>query len=331
MDNEALNSNFTASNDSSDPTFVPGPISDSTPLPTDPLLPKPKNLKPLVIILSILFVVALVVAAVFAYLYFSSDSTPAPNPETHQTDENKTEETSPEEETEITDAYIIRDLDEKIAILHNITETGAQFATNTYLYRHINSLYTEGTLGDIAKLSNIINSIRPDYVLSYNEQVSIANELGLANPAETYVTKGVKSETVKAKYLDVFGGEPAKSFSADQFYCPNPHYNAEYDFYYLDERCGGTGPFIAHVYKNKYTADSNHAYVYVSVATLNGDGKVYCDYITDSDNLPAACGEISDSDKFVINGGNYQDYAEYRFVFNRADNGTYYFTKVEKL
>ena len=307
------------------PSVIPEVPQDvSAPTPTPP----PKNHKKLLWVLGIALVLAITAAITFAVLYFTKPA-PAQPPVEPPTSEEEPPVSTDSEEVEITDTYILRDLDEKIAILHNITEKGTLFSLNAYLYGHFNTLYTEGNLDEIAKLTHVVNSIQPNYTLSYMEQKSIAETEGLEL---NEVTEGVKAETVVAKYYDVFGKKLDKVTIKSQDYCPGVQYNVEYDFYYLIHRCGGTSPFTAYIYKNKYTTDGEHAYVYANVATLNGeDNKIYCDYISNSDNLPAICGEFENMNEFTIDENNYQDFAEYRFVFNKADNGTYYFVKVEKL
>lgn len=299
-------------------------IQHDVPTPTPP----PKNHKKLLWILGIALILAIATAITFAVLYFTKPTPEQPSNEAPTSEEEPPVSTD-SEEVEITDTLLKQDLDEKIAILHAITEKGTLFTLNAYLYGHFNTLYTEGDLSEIAKLTHVVNSIQPDYILSYEEQELIAKEEGLEH---NEVSEGVKAETVVEKYYDVFGKKLDKVTIKSQDYCPGVQYNVEYDFYYLIHRCGGTSPFTAYIYKNKYTTDGEHAYVYANVATLNGeDNKIYCDYISNSDNLPAVCGEYVNMNEFTIDENNYQDFAEYRFVFNKADNGTYYFVKVEKL
>lgn len=63
--------------------------------------------------------------------------------------------------------------------------------------------------------------------------------------------------------------------------------------------------------------------------------EVYCDVADYAEigagNPPKNCLENADLATFTLNESNYQDYTKYRFVFNKADDGTYYFSKVEKL
>ncbi len=320
--------------------------------PTEAITPKPetissqlsqtnepaKSSKPLICTLIILVVIAIAAAGVFAYLYFTKPTTPPSEPSEETSQETPPEETA--EETEITDTYILRDLDEKMAILHRTEETGRSILRNVYEYGYTLPLYTKGDLSDIAKLTHTALSIIPDRYLGYDEIQAIIKEQGFdERTAEEYKNsspKGINSETLAAKYYDVFGETPVKGSTNSDRYCPMTYYNSQYDFYYDPGiGCGGTGPYTGRFYKNKYTSDGEHAYVYVNAGTHDGeDGKIYCDvinYEASGLELPAVCGEAESRDGFVLDESNYQKFAEYRFVFNKADNGTYYFVKAEKL
>ena len=106
-------------------------------------------------------------------------------------------------------------------------------------------------------------------------------------------------------------------------------------FYFIDPNsgCGGTSSATNYYYKNAYTTDGDHAYVYVSASTLSeADLNIYCDIMLyGSGEKPEVCGAFSDVDEFTLDASNYKDFAQYRFVFKKAANGTYYFEKVEKL
>lgn len=298
---------------------------------------KENSPKAVIWILGLTTILATIAATIFAYLFFSEQSKPKP---TSDASPEIIEPAEPEDtEVEITDTYILRDLDNKIAILHDRKETTPLFMIGGINYIMVLPLY-QNKMDEIAKLVHVAKSIVPDYYLSNIEIQSAIEEQNYdektADYFRTNIKRGIKGETLSAKYLDVFGESLVKGATNGERYCPMYYYNSTYDFYYDPVLgCGGTGPYTGYYYKNRYTLDNNHAYVYVSTATLNGEnGKVYCDIIdteTFSETPPAVCGEASNSSEFTINNDNYQNLAQYRFVFNKADNGTYYFSKVEKL
>ena len=300
----------------------------------DIILGHPKSQKPLTWCLGILALISLVAAAVFAYLYFSAPQ--------NTSSTSSSPKSGLSEEIEIKDTYILRDLDEKMSILHDTRETGALMKKGGFEYLEAISLY-QNRLSEIAKIAGIANSIIPDYPFGSNEIQSIASEQGYNKEnTEAYLNtyrEGYKAETLAKKYLDVFGKELVKGAANGQSYCPEFYYNSTYDFYYnASLGCGGTGPDVGLFYKNKYTSDGEHAYVYVSVGTFSAeDNNIYCgiidysDSATSSSERPAICGSATDSVEAKIDKTNYQDFSQYRFVFNKADDGTYYFSKVEKL
>ena len=300
----------------------------------DIILGPPKSQKPLIWCLGILALISLIAAAVFAYLYFSAPQNTSSTPTTSESELS--------EEIEIKDTYILRDLDEKMSILHDAKETGALMKKGGPKYFEAISLY-QNRLSEIAKIAGIANSIIPDYYIGLEEMQSIANEQEYnAENAEAYLNsyhEGYKADTIARKYQDVFGEELVKGAANGQSYCPEFYYNSTYDFYYnASLGCGGTGPDVGLYYKNKYTSDGEHAYVYVSVGTFSAeDNNIYCgiidysDSATSSSERPAICGSATDSVEAEIDKTNYQDFSQYRFVFNKADDGTYYFSKVEKL
>lgn len=315
------------------------------PIPANP--PKQTN-KALIIILSILLALSLGVAAVFAYLYFSNNiqntSTTAPAPETPVSDET--------EEVEITDTYVLRDLDEKMAILHFSSMTSPVIIKERGTHPEL-QLYENGDLSEVAKAMHLIYSLSNQArYLSYDEKLLIASELGYSDSGEQALLneplEAIDANIVAKKYLDLFGKELIYSQIVDDFYCPSYNYSAANDVYYLDPRggCGGTSPYNNYYYKYKYTTQGDKAYVYVAATTVSPDANenaqvgsddiVYCDvvkYYADSNNKPEVCAAITEAEAnaFTVNESNYQDFAQYRFVFHKADDGTYYFEEVEQL
>ena len=311
-------------------------IQSTPPMPFEP----PKKSNKLSWFFGILSVLALTAAVTFAILYFTKPAAEQPV-EPSQSSEPETPEPTEDGEVEITDALLKQNLDEKITILHDTDQPSSdlEIIKIGIGYAYSLPLYKEGTLSDVAKLSHVIRKITPDKDLSQDEMKAAIAEQGYtgndAKAFEQYHSQGYKVETVSAKYLDVFGVEPKKGATNDQYYCPHYFYNSTYDFYYeATLGCGGTGPYYGHYYKNKYTTKDNHAYVYISAGTFNAeDDKAYCDVLDDPSetNSTKVCGEYSGPNEFHIDENNYQNFAEYRFVFTQADDGTYYFEKVEKL
>lgn len=339
MDNE-LSNNIKQVTESSKAVNPQTQVTTSTP--AGPA----KSNKALIVILSIFLVLSLGAAAAFAYLYFSNNTqntpTSTPTPETPVSDET--------EEVEITDTYVLRDLDEKMAVLHFSSITSPVIVKERGMHPEL-QLYENSDLSEVAKAMHLIYSLSNQArYLSYDEKLSIASELGYSGSEKQALLneplEGIDANIVAQKYLDVFGKELVYSQIMNDKYCPVYSYSVANNVYYLDPRggCGGTSPYDNYYYKYKYTVQGNNTYVYVAATTVspdtsenaqvNSDDIVYCDvvkYYADSNNKPEVCTTIAEADAFTINDSNYQDFAQYRFVFHKADNGTYYFEKVEQL
>ena len=125
-------------------------------------------------------------------------------------------------------------------------------------------------------------------------------------------------------------------------------YNSIYDFYFdAGLGCGGTTPYERFYYKNRYTTDDDHAYVYTSTAfmspTEGSDEEdvvynVYCDIaylkqykVSEDARICATLNTYDEVQNFTLDSSNYEQYSNYRFVFDKASDGNYYFNKVEKL
>ena len=319
------------------------PYSPNAPVAPDPKgLPGSKPSRAPIWCLGIIAIISITAAAIFAYLYFTYPA-PTPAPQNNCLSPAQPAEPTSDDEVEITDTNLLQELDRKMAILHNTTETGPfLFKRGMGLgYSMVYPLYSGEGLSNLARLVHVANSIEGDHIVNSVEMQAIIDKTGYTNIAKEFERgdmKAIERETLFAKYLDTYGEEFDEESIVNQRYCPTYYYEPTYDFYYGPiTGCGGTGPYNGLYYKNKYTTDDEHAYVYVSVGTFNEeDYNIYCGLIT-KDSYPSICEEsrvplgYPDDDDYVIDATNYQKYAQYRFVFNKADNGSYYFSKVEKL
>ena len=295
-----------------------------------------RSSKPLTWVFAILAIIGITAAAVFAYLYFT---TPTSSPVPNDSQSTNISDDPSVEETEITDTLLKKDLNEKFNILHDTNETGLLIKKSGINYYYISRLYENGTLSEIARLVHIAKSLPWRRSIGYDEMQSIISEQGYdelnASAFRESNNIAIEGEIIAAKYLDIFGKPLDKGAANGENYCPGIYYNSTYDFYYDPVLgCGGTNPYYGLFHKNKYTVDAEHAYVYVYTGTYNAeDNKIYCDIIkvAPEATYPAVCGEAEEASDFTIDETNYQNFAKYRFVFNKADDGTYYFSKVEKL
>jgi len=314
--------------------------TQATPATTDSQ-PQPAPKKSSNIFLILLTIISLAAAATFAVLFFMNQPKPTPDNQAGSSEQNPSETESDTEE-KLTDTYIIRDLDEKISILLHNDETGPSFNSGHNIVTHDVSLFKNGNYDQIIKAGIVIQYIA--HTLDYAKSEAVISGGTYDDRAVAYFRSsgisGATGEEVRQKYLDLFG-ENLPTGAKANFYCGEYKYNAEQDFYYSDALgCGGMTPYVRHYYKSDYTFDENHAYVYVSTALLDEEsGNIYCDIASfENDGVHSVssdakvCDTVSSySNDFSLNASNYESYSKYRFVFQKADDGTYFFEKVERL
>lgn len=245
------------------------------------------------------------------------------------------------EEKSISDAYLLQELDEKIAALHfrsqdyDSTENGSVIKIVAGTHSEF-SLYTEGTFSSLEKLAATFGSLKNfERNLSYSELQIVAADFSDLLPSsnlETISITAIDGDTVSAKYQDLFGESLNKEAKKGEYHCPNYVYDENIDMYVDLSACGGTSDATAYYYKQKYTAAGDNAYVYVRAAEKSGDEKaVYRDIVGFNYAENAGLKTDYDYETFELDSSNYQDFQEYRFVFKKSSTGTYYFEKVEKL
>lgn len=297
----------------------------------DQIANKKSHNKMIIILLSIFAIIATAAAVVFGVMYFTNQKpTDQPTPET-SVQEEETERAA--EETEITDETLKKDLDEKIATIFYTDQMTPSFFLDGVA--DAQELLTKGDLSISQKIAATIERM-PKYKLSYDEAVAAGAQSGYG--ADEFVANGygVKSTDVIKRYKEIFGdgftaGEEGK------FFCSDYRYNQQYDFYFNQVLgCGGTGSIREIYYKNRYTVNPEHAYVYISAGLLNlEDNKAYCDPIKNENNrIPEGtevCGELSANHDFEFNESNYKNFAQYRAIFDKDGDGNYFFEKIEKL
>lgn len=164
---------------------------------------------------------------------------------------------------------------------------------------------------------------------------------------ENWYLKESKQVTVEKvnKYSISLFGEKITNPQEKIGTCPLYLYDEEQQLYFRPSpQCGGTYAGEINSYKSKFTQKGTTAYVYVSIAYIipNEDGtySIYKDVDYSSGDL--YFGQTTYIDKyeteypiysenqFSLNETNYKDFSEYKFTFEQASNGNYYFVKVEQ-
>ena len=331
------------------------PSAEVTPVPQPEKSKSSKGLIALVVILAIL---ALAGTAFGIYGMFFQPQ-PVNQPETNQSPTN-TESTEKEstatsnDEVEITDLAIIDDLDKKIAILFNTDNTERTFNTGMGIGYYGLQLFREGDISESDKVRSVITHTLELKPLDKEKVDAAVSQNGYSGQTEQLFResiKGIDGDSVAQKYKEIFGNTLVKGEIKE--YCGYYKYNKQYDFYYSGiPGCGGKTPYSELYYKYRYTEDDNHAYVYTSTAVISPtfgttpEGyntedvpfHVYCDVsylgengIVENAKVCATLQSYDEKEAFTLNASNYEQYSKYRFVFDKTDDGNYYFNRVEKL
>ena len=304
--------------------------------------------------------VASIAAGIFAYLYFSNLGPEEPKPETAPSDVQDRQDDTPNSapdtatsESTISDESTIANLDKKMNILHRVNNSniqGKSIVIALSLGYEI-PLYEKGNLNDNVRLTHLIDSLYDwnatgftggDFrTLSETEMRTLRGEN--PNGIPEYTNTGVDADIVAAKYKDLYGTDIVHGSlnNNDNHYCPHYFYSEKLHLYYVDSAgCGGKWDSVRQYYKYNYTKDNEHAYVYVAAGTIgfldetDTTEYIFCNVTNDVFENKETCGKVPENYKRkdpFIDASNYQKFAKYRFVFNKATNGSYYFSKVEKI
>lgn len=324
----------------------------ATPLESDvlsvaPEPPKKKNTARIVLIMIlVLAIIGCGVAAAIMLMNPPKSGSPSGNNGDPTSNPDIPDAPVEPEETEVTDALLKKELDEKIAILHHTTQIEQTIDKGTVVGGYSNAIfdmYKTGYLdSNTIRISYIIDSLKSDFrSLSTEERDIVINSIPqeYREMVKEESLQGIDGDKVATKYKGVFGEELVHETSDE---CYTYRYDSTHNFYYQDptDGCGGTSPYATFHYKNKYTTSGDNAYVYVSTALVDWEhGNVYCDIasldLTNefklADDAEVCTTLPADDVLFVLDESNYENYSQYRFIFNKAEDGTYYFSEVEKL
>ena len=164
--------------------------------------------------------------------------------------------------------------------------------------------------------------------------------------------QATSEDEAAAVYASLFGEKPT-SFESPTSICGTLSHDAEYHIYYTNMAgCGGGDGPIHQAYIEQYMATNSKAYIYIHIASVNvydGDNvPVYKTFIgladihnseTDQAITPdeslvysrLGSGGVGMVIPKIIDSENYTQFQQYRFVFEKDDDGNYFFKTVEKL
>ena len=301
----------------------------------EPAQSKPKKLIILVVIFAILAAIS-IGFGIWGIINVNQKPTPIPvaptNPEPIEPAVN--------EEVELTDNYIVKDLNEKLAALHHTNLLDSPMVTRAYEdggnYDMIYELYN-GTLSENAKIFTVYSYLKDQFKAPSIDTENTIIAKYPNNYDKTDFENGrlmvIDANTFASGYHALFGNSLNLSSINDTTLCPRHRYDDSLGLIITDVRCGGTGPNISYFYKDQYTKDNDHVYAYIDAIEIGEEG-IYCGIKSGYENDPSLkCGTapaIENIKEFDISP--YRDKTgKYRFVFTKADDGTYFFVRVEKI
>ena len=311
------------------------------------------------------------------YLIISINSQGSKPASTDNTTQEETSELDPpsedepangSEEVEITDTYVLNDLNNKLKILSGTPKSEAKInevigfsaERDNPAYKLYSEILTpREKIALIFEALDASGGFQHPYSLNLTDN-EIRDLWAQINPAYDFTnfdsgkdrsivteTFAIEGKTVADKYYDVYGEELVKKAETEPLLCHKYGYNASKDIYFADwGGCGRVVSHLAQLYKEKFTKNDaiGKAYIYVRVGTLgyhrsfldiDGYCVIYSDISTYENIHGITLEEYAtcpyDLNPVFINSSNYQNFTPYRFVFEKSADGIYHFSKVEKL
>ena len=319
----------------------------------------------------VIVILLLAIIGLLIYLIISPNNKPANNTVSNGTTQEEESELDPpseeepansNDEVEIADTYVLNALNDKLKVLSGATKSNAKvdeiISINYYtpFYNLFSNTLAEKekfaitllSLEDEGKFNNVdsvnltdteilrfLYKVNPDY---YSDKTALDPNVR----PYSYVING---NTVAEKYQEIFGEELVKKDELELPICRLSVYDSTRDIYFIPPAgCGGVIAYYSQLYKEKFTKNDNFgkAYAYVWVGTLAYDLDTnfeQCAVHSDITSYQNIRGKILEeysncpynANTIFINSSNYQNFTPYRFVFEKNADGTYHFSKVEKL
>ena len=283
----------------------------------------------------------------------NKENTNNPNEQEKKEDTTGNGDNNTDEEVELNDAYIKKDISKKASIILtngtcndendifakesgiddveylNLTDT---YKLNTIL--HYNSFvkksYRDITYEDVEMIFKYDKDFKDFAWTDYKSAKEVFEDENAPLSFNIF-----DANIIEKDYYEIFG---TKVINQKNEGCPTYRYIKEGNFYIENWECGDIVSNIPIYYKNKYTIKENYIYVYTYIATYNSyTNKMYKEgyeyklnennYLYDV-NIPYVNNNYQ-FDKEVKT--NYEKYAKYRLVFEKDSNGIYHYKDTEKI
>ncbi len=262
--------------------------------------------------------------------------------DTTKTQEITNNTTSSNDEIELTDASLKSDISKKASIILTMGDQDADIDIN-----HFGNTWTLKIidLTDIDKLNNILNAnkknaqtLTADMVMEkiptiYNEKKSLFPDLTpasfLEQPLQDY--KIISNDVVAKQYQELYNlSMPTITKDEHLGYCPFLNIDPKTNIYMYSYECGGMAYPNYAIYKYKYTTLNDKIFVYVSIAQQTfEEKKVYKGLESTEENYLYTESSLDKIESDLR--ANPTKYELYKLVFEKNDDGNYYYKNTEKM
>lgn len=242
--------------------------------------------------------------------------------ETTNTEDKSSNKETDNKERPIEYKAIRDELRQKVSNLEEINSIETEGYRSGYIYKKDT---TNQDIPNDIKLQLALDSI---YSLSAASIVTTDYNFG---QLDSQIFRQIYVEDVEDYYYSLFGSKNVnhKDYSGT---CPMYIYDSKNNKYYGASECGGTSAIGIVTYINKYSQDDSHAYVYVSLGSINGEyQKIYTDYSQNNEYTKESFDDFTGSNGSEINESNYKDFSQYKYTFNKNSDGSYYFSSIKKI
>ncbi|MBR1414044.1 MAG: hypothetical protein IJ574_05205 [Bacilli bacterium] len=296
-----------------------------------------KNGKGLIILVAI---ICCVICLVGGYSLGKGIFTNKEETNNNEANKNSDNKVNTEEEVELTDVYIKKDISKKASILLSVGFTDEDKDIITIGYGADQFLnYSDKYKMAIVLHYNYYNTsnFRKMYYSDVNEldeklKQSLL-EYGNGNIdeflREDYGIRIAEADKIRNSYEDIFGEKTPTITDEVAIVCPWFNYDSKSDTYISNSNCGDAPNTNYIYYKHKYTTKLDNAYVYVNVASMDRDDNVYKGLEQNTNNYLYKIKSTFSLEQEVKT--NYEKYAKYRLVFEKDSNGIYHYKSTEKL
>lgn len=243
------------------------------------------------------------------------------NNEEEVVDKKNNEDNKINEEKEVSDTLIIKDLTIRQDVLNKTALTLS--GEYPYIYDKLTKI---SDMSDSDKIISVLNYIKDSNIYDHGfnrdyPKMSFENfGCSIEEMDENHERGSIAYNNILSVYNFVYGGKPSKKDIDDDSFV----YSSDYDRYFINPWCGTCAAYMLH-YNEKYTEDNDYYYIYTVVGYKDCAPYIYKDY--DQKELGIDFSK-DDRSEDVLLKNNLDKLNHYRISFKK-DGSNAYFDKVE--